>query len=345
MMDIVLFNLVSPAVLFFVLGFTASFFKSDLKFPQALSESLSIYLLIAIGLKGGIELSRYSLGTLFAPIVGTLILGIVIPIVMFLVCTALKIDRKNAIALAATYGSVSIVTFGAAIAFLEETNIEFESYLSAMVVLLESPAIFISLMLLGWLESRNKSNKIEQTRNYKLGIMPQPENSSAIKWIDPHLIKESLVNKSILLMLGALLVGMITGDRAIPAVKTVFIDLYSGILVIFLLGMGLLAGERIAEMKKYGLKMIGLAIVMPLLFGIFGVLIGYSCGLSEGGTALMGILGASSSYIAAPAAIRQSIPEANPSIYLGMSLGVTFPFNLIVGMPIYLLFAQWIHSL
>ncbi len=341
MVETVMFNLLSPAVLFFALGLGAAFLKSDLKIPSALSDSLSIYLLIAIGLKGGIELSGYRIDDLLLPLMGTLLLGTIIPVVMFIVSQWMGIDRHNAIGLAATYGSVSIVTFGAAIAFLQHAKIQYESYMTAMVVLLESPAIFVSLFLLGWLNNRER-RKYVNCDNREMGIdshRPHPW----LQLFDPQIFKESLFNKSVLLLVGAMVIGTITGERAIPVVKTLFIDLYAGILVIFLLGMGMSAGERIVEIKQYGVKMLILAIMMPLLFGTFAVLIGYTCGLSIGGTAIMGIMGASASYIAAPAALRHSVPQANPSIYLGMSLGITFPFNLIVGLPLYVLLAQWIH--
>jgi hypothetical protein len=322
MQDIILQNLISPAVLFFVLGIIAALVQSDLKFPKALSESLSIYLLAAIGLKGGIELSKHSFQTIIGPTLGTLALGIIVPILTFMICRWLLIDRKNAAAIAATYGSVSIVTYGAAVAFLDSQKIVYESYLSAMVVILETPAILISLLLLKALEGQKESKKI----------------------IDPEIMKESFFGKSIILMVGGMLVGLIAGQSAVPAVKPLFIDLYPSVLVIFLLGMGLVAGERLKEIGSYGFKLIGLAIVFPLLWGTLGVFVGSLCGLEVGGMMMMGVLAASASYIAAPAALKSSVPEANPSIYLGMSLGITFPFNLIFGMPLYLEIARFIAA-
>lgn len=342
MLDIISNNLLSPAVLFFILGIVAALVKSDLKYPQALSESLSIYLLAAIGLKGGMELSQHNWQTLVSPVTGSLILGCTIPVIMFAVCRSMKLDRKNSAALAATYGSVSIVTYGAATAFLDQSAVSYESYMGAMVVLLESPAILISLILLGWLEAKDrKETKLSQDSKpsrYVIGIVP---NRPMKLGVHSEIIRESLFGKSILLMLGAMMVGLVTGKEAMPVLQPLFIDLYPSVLVLFLLGMGLSAGERLSEFKQYGLRLLAIAILMPLLFGSLGILVGTLCGLSAGGTALMGVLGASSSYIAAPAAIRQSIPDANPSIYLGMSLGITFPFNLIVGIPIYVELASW----
>lgn len=338
MEHIIIQNLTSPAVLFFVLGLIAALAKSDLKFPPALSETLSIYLLAAIGLKGGIELAGHSWSTIAAPMAGTLFLGASIPLLTFAVCRWSKLDRKNAAALAATYGSVSIVTYGAAAAYLDQVGLSYESYMSAMVVVLESPAIFVSLLILRWLEAKESGT---QKPSYALGIVAHPF-SSGNKGFDPRLVKESLFGKSILLMMGAMLAGLIAGKDALPVVKPLFIDLYPSVLMLFLLGMGITAGERLAEIKTHGVKLIVLAVSFPLVFGALGVWVGHMCGLSTGGMMLMGVFGASSSYIAAPAAIRHSVPDANPSIYLGMSLGITFPFNLIVGLPLYEQFAQWL---
>jgi hypothetical protein len=319
MTEIITYNLLSPAVLFFALGLIAAFFKSDLKFPSALSDTLSIYLLIAIGLKGGMELGKYSFDAIAAPLVGTLIIGVLTPILAFLICKLFKIDNSNAIALAATYGSVSIVTFGAMQSFMQEAGIAYESFMTAMVVVLESPAILISMIMYAWTKQKTMH-------------------------IHPSVIKESIFGKSILLMLGGLIVGLVSGESAVPMIKPLFVDLYKSVLILFLLGMGIMAGERLADVKKVGAKLIAIAIITPVLFGVVGVIVGYLCGLSIGGTAIMGILAASASYIAAPAAIRQSIPEANPSIYLGASLGLTFPFNLIVGIPLCITLSQWIHG-
>jgi hypothetical protein len=340
MQEIIIQNLLSPAVLFFLLGIMAALVKSDLKFPSALTETLSIYLLVAIGLKGGIALSEYSWQSVATPIIGTLILGIITPLIAFMLCRWVSIDQKNAAAIAATYGSVSIVTYGAAAAFLDQALVSYEGYMGAMVVLLESPAIIVSFLLLAWLQS--KESVQEKKRDYALGIISNHPNTNK-HGLTSHILKESFFGKSVLLMLGALSVGLIVGQEALPVVKPLFIDLYPSLLMIFLLGMGLVAGERLTEIKQNGLKLILLALAMPIMFGFLGTGIGYLFGLSVGGTALMGVLGASASYIAAPAAIKQSIPEANPSMHLGMALGITFPFNLIVGIPLFLQVAHWLH--
>jgi hypothetical protein len=319
MMDMLLHNILSPAVLFFALGIIAATVKSDLKFPQALSDTLSIYLLIAIGLKGGVELSHFHIADLMLPLLGTLLIGCVTPLVAIWVARKLGFDFANAAALAATYGSVSIVTFGATTAFLQESKINFESFMTAMIVVAESPAICIAVLLYAW----SKSRKMK---------------------LDGHIIRESLFGKSVLLMVGGLLVGVICGSDAIPVIKPLFIDMYKSVLILFLLGMGIMAGEKLGEVRKVGMKLVLLAIGLPLLFGALGAVVGTWVGLSIGGATIMAIIGASASYIAAPAAVRQSIPDASPSIYLGASLGITFPFNLLIGIPLFTEIAKLLHG-
>ncbi len=205
----------------------------------------------------------------------------------------------------------------------------FEPFMHAMVVILESPALFISILLLRARETNAREVPIND-------LFPMRTQKAHFG----HIVKESLVGKSVLLMVGALCIGMIVPESGEQIIRPLFIDLYKSVLILFLLGMGLMAGERLAEVREMGLRVLFLAIIFPMLFGSLGVLVGYVVGLSTGGMALMGVLGASASYIAAPAAIRSSIPQANPAMYIGMSLGITFPFNLIIGMPLFIQMAQ-----
>ncbi|WP_424767913.1 sodium-dependent bicarbonate transport family permease [Paenibacillus sp. sgz302251] len=337
MFDSVIQNLMSPVVMFFVLGLIASLVKSDLKFPGGLSEFLSIYLLIAIGLKGGIELSEYPLSDLARPISGAILLGAVIPVIMLIISRWIGLDLKNAIGLAASYGSVSIVTYGAAVEFLGHVQTGYESYMSAMVAIMESPAILVSLLLLKTIEQRKASAASAPLHSYSSGIIAR---GSFIDGINPAVLRESLFGKSVFLLLGSLLVGWSVGHDAMATIKPLFIDMYSSILMLFLLNMGLIAGQRLRDVRRHGLKLILLGVFAPVVLGVMGIWVGYVSGLSLGGMTLMGVLAGSASYIAAPAALRSSVPEANPSIYLGLSLGITFPFNLALGMPIYYQMAQ-----
>lgn len=317
-----------------MLGIFAAILKSDLKFPNGLSEGLSIYLLIAIGIKGGIELSHYAIETIIAPILGTLFLGIMIPIITLFTLLLVKMDLKNSIGLAATYGSISIVTYGAAISFLEKNGTTYEGFMNALVVLMEIPAILVSLLLLKIMEKNNTEPTIPL---HSILVVPPV----TVRLIE--VLKESIFGKSILLLLGSLFIGLVLGERAVPMIKPLFIDLYSGVLILFLLNMGLIAGHRLPEIKKHGIKLLLFGLLTPILFGSLGVFIGNFVGLSIGGATLMGVLAGSASYIAAPAALKTSVPEANPSIYLGLALGITFPFNLIIGIPVYYEMAQWIQ--
>ncbi|MGB6406604.1 MAG: sodium-dependent bicarbonate transport family permease [Planococcus donghaensis] len=337
MFDIMIQNLLSPVVLFFVLGVIAALVKSDLKFPAGLSEALSIYLLVAIGIKGGMELSHYELSTVIKPIAGTLFLGVTIPVLVLVALLAMKMDLHNSIGLAATYGSVSIVTYGAAISFLEKKNIGYEGFMNALVVLLESPAIIISLLLLRILHKTDSEDLIKAPGTLQKRGM---NFSSVMNLFDKEVLRDSLLGKSVLLLMGSLIIGWLVGQNAESIVKPLFIDLYGSILILFLLNMGLIAGERLPEISKHGWKILLFGLCVPLFGGSVGVLVGNLVGLSLGGVLLMAVLAGSSSYIAAPAALRTSVPEANPSIYLGLSLGVTFPFNLIVGIPFYFALAQ-----
>lgn len=340
MNEIILQNLLSPVVLFFALGLISVLIKSDLKIPSVVGEALSIYLLISIGLKGGLELSHYSLLTLIKPIFGVLFLSFAIPLIALPILRWLKIDLKNSIGLAAAYGSVSIVTYGAALSFLEHKGESYESFMNVLIVLMESPAIIFSLFLMKWIDEGKEITLAGSSR--KIGIMPRGA-AFLLKFFDKELLRESVFGKSILLLMGSLLIGWISGDNAIPTVKPLFIDMYKGALMVFLLHMGITSGQRLPEVRKHGMKLILFGLLMPLGYGTLGVFTGDMVGLSLGGMTLMGVMAGSASYIAAPAALKTSVPDANPSIYLGMALGITFPLNLILGIPFYFKIAQWVQ--
>ncbi|RXJ04088.1 sodium-dependent bicarbonate transport family permease [Anaerobacillus alkaliphilus] len=338
MFDMILQNLLSPAILFFILGIIAAIVSTDFHLPKGLGEGLSIYLLIAIGLKGGIELSNYSLATVTKPIMGTILLGTLIPLVTFYVLrNFLKMDVKNAIGLAATYGSVSIVTYGAAITFLDNLAISYESFMNAMVVVMEIPGILVALLLLGIIEKKQSSPTTHSPSLRNVGFVAQ----NPFSFINVDVLKESFFGKSILLLVGSLFIGLIVGQNGLPIIKPLFIDLYQSVLILFLLNMGLMAGKRLAVVRRHGLKLLAFAMVMPIFYGAIGAAVGVLVGLSLGGATLMGVLAASASYIAAPAALRTSVPEADPSIYLGLALGITFPLNLTLGIPLYYTIASW----
>ena len=302
-------NATSPPVLAFVLGLIAVAVKSDLRLPEALYQGLSIYLLLGIGIKGGVALSEANLNQVLLPILGTLVLGIVIPVLAFWVVGKLtKLDAVNRGALAAHYGSTSLVTFSAALIFLDSQAVEYEGFVTTLLAILEIPGIVVGLML--------------ASRGLGRGL----------NWGES--LREILTSKSIVLLAGGLVLGLITGATGYERVEPFFGGLFTGVLALFLLEMGIVAGRRLPDVKSAGVGLVVFSIGFPLLAGTLGVVVGELTGLSLGGSVVLGILAASASYIAAPAAVRLALPEASPGIYLTASLGITFPFNLIFGIPI-----------
>ncbi len=316
-------NLLIPAVLFFALGFLAQGVKSDLKFPPELAKALSIYLLIGIGLKGGIELSHAHLGEAVEAVVAALVLGFALPILAYAILLAGRIDKLNASAIAAHYGSVSAGTFLTAIAYLNAQQITYESYPVIMLAIMESPAIIVGLLLARFSRG-NKANSDEDARENHMG----------------ELLKDAFTNGSVILLFGGMLIGFVVKPDSLATITPFFSTLFMGALSLFLLEMGMEAGKRIGEFRRVGWFLVAFGVVMPLIGGGVGLLVGhYWLGFGMGGTMLVAVLGASASYIAVPPAMRLAIPEANPSYYLTLSLGVTFPFNVIVGIPLYHYFA------
>jgi len=298
-----------PVILFFLLGLLAGVMRSDLKIPAVLYESLSIFLLLAIGLKGGVELARQSLSALVLPVLVVVGVGALIPLIAFPVLQRLgRLSRADAASVAAHYGSVSVVTFAVAGAYLSGVGQAFEGYMVVFLVLLEFPALMIGV----WL-ARRGANAGGQGK----------------------VLHEVFAGKSIVLLLGGLVIGWLAGADGLKPLDRVFFDLFKGLLAIFLLEMGLVAASRLGDLRRAGAFLIGFAVAMPLFAGALGALTATLLGLSVGGAALLATLYASASYIAAPAAMRIAVPEANPALSIGASLGITFPFNLVVGIPTY----------
>lgn len=310
---------IEPVVLFFVLGLAAGLLRSDLKIPGSIYDALSIYLLLAIGLKGGVKLAEQATPGMLLD--GVLIIGaaILIPLVAFPILRYLgKLKRADAASIAAHYGSVSVVTFSIGVAFLAQAAQEYEGYLIVFLVLLEVPALVIGVMLARY-------------------------GAGKVRW--GRMLHEVFFGKSIFLLLGGMMIGYVAGPQGIEPLDKVFFDLFKGALAIFLLEMGLVAAGRLADLRAYGVFLIGFGIVMPVLSASLGTAVGWMLGLSVGGTMLLAALYASASYIAAPAATRIAVPEANPGLSIGAALGVTFPFNILIGIPLYYWMAQTIHQI
>ena len=322
-LDAIRANLLSPAVLFFVLGLIAALTKSDLKFPEPLYVGLTIYLLIAIGFKGGVAISAAGLAKVWLPALAAMALGALIPLWTYpLLRFGGKLPGVDAAAIAAHYGSVSAVTFIAATNYLKVIDQPFENYATAFLAVMESPAILVGVVL------------------GKMATKRAGESTSASLRTAMH---EALFGRSIFLLVGALVVGALCGKPGMEKVEAFFVTPFQGVLALFLLEMGVVAGRRVGDLRKVGPFLLGFGILVPIVNGALGVLLGKLTGLDLGGATLLGVLSSSASYIAAPAAIRMSLPEANPTLYLTSSLAITFPFNITLGIPIYLEIARALY--
>ena len=316
-LELALINLTSPPVLAFVLGLIAVAVRTDLRLPDAVYQATSMYLLLAIGIKGGVALREASPSDIALPLLATVALGVVIPIAAFWALRALTpLNRIDRGAMAAHYGSTSLVTFTAALVFLEASQIAFEGYVATLLTVLEIPGIIVGLLL---------------ARGLRGGGMGET-------------LREVVLGRSVLLLVGGLAIGFATGPVGYVRVEPFFGDLFTGVLTLFLLELGMLTGRQLGALRQAGPGLVVFAFVFPLLAGFAGVLGGTLAGMEVGGAMVLGVLCASASYIAAPAAVRLALPEAKPSITLASSLGMTFPFNLIIGIPIYLVMAQVVGS-
>ncbi|WP_317056781.1 sodium-dependent bicarbonate transport family permease [Roseovarius rhodophyticola] len=310
-------NLISPIVLSFALGLAAALARSDLSVPEAAAKALSIYLLFAIGFKGGVSVADHGIdATLGLTLLAGIVLSASLPFIAFMLLRVVsRMDRLNAAAVAGHYGSISIVTFVAATSVLESRGIPSEGYMVAVAAAMEAPAILSAL----WLVSRGE----------KGGRM------------DAGLWREILLNGSIVLLVGAFLIGWVTGPEGLKEIDSFIVAPFKGVLCLFLLDMGLVAGRGMKKGRgAIGLGGLAFGLIMPVVGSLAGLAAAMVLGLSTGGTVLLMVLSASASYIAVPAAMRVALPEANPSIYLTLSLGVTFPFNLVLGIPLYVAIAS-----
>lgn len=310
-------NIASPAVLAFLLGLIAALAKSDLRFPEPVTSLLSTYLLFAIGLKGGVELRDADVADLYKPVIVAVALGVITPLLAYGAGRMwARLDVANAASLAAHYGSVSAVTFTAAEGFARQAGILAEGFLPALVALLEVPGIIVALSI---------ASRARPGRSTRAAI------------------HETVTGKSVILLLGGLAIGAVATPSAVEKVDPLFIGLFPGVLCLFLLDLGTLAGQRLPALRNHGARLVSLAVVLPLVFGALGVTGGSLAGLSVGGATVLGAMAASASYIAAPAAVRVGLPDADLGVSLGLALGVTFPFNLAVGIPLFHQLAKIVH--
>ncbi len=313
-LSLVVSNILNPPVLAFFMGIVAVLVKSDLEIPPPLPKLFSLYLLFAIGFKGGVELVKSGISQdVILTILAAILMSAIVPIYSFFILK-IKFDNYNAAAIAATYGAISAGTFITASSFLTTLEIDFDGYMVAALALMESPAIIVGLILVNLFGAN-------------------PEKPEFI-WAD--VLKEAFLNSSVFLLVGSLIMGILTGEHGGEVLKPFTEDMFYGILTFFLLEMGLLAAKRIKDLQKAGAFLISFAILIPIVNAILGLLIAKVIGMPQGDTLLFSVLCASASYIAVPAAMRLTVPEANPSLYISTALGVTFPFNIVVGIPLYL---------
>jgi len=313
-LTLLLDNLLSASVIAFVVAVIATLARFDLRLPDALPAILSAYLLFAIGLKGGRSLAESTLSDLVFPVIIAVLIGIATPIISWAVLRSfVRLNNIDAAGIAAHYGSVSAVTFVVVLATLDAQGMFYEGFVAGLLAILEVVGIVVGLAL-----ARSSGSSLK------------------------NVLAEVTRGRSIALLLGGILIGAVVGDARLAPTDLVFVGLFNGALTLFLLEMGRLAGERLREVVQAGWRLIAAAIALPLINGTIGAGLGALSGLSTGGIAVLATLAASASYIAAPAAVRIALPEANPALSITTALGVTFPFNITLGIPFYIALAQWL---
>jgi uncharacterized protein len=311
--SLVLSNILNPPVLFFFLGMLAVFVKSDLEIPPPIPKLFSLYLLIAIGFKGGVELIKSGIGQdVILTIIAAVFMSCIVPIYTFFILR-IKLDPYNAAAIAATYGAISAVTFITAGSFLDQLGIASDGYMVAALALMESPAIVVGLVL--------------------VKVFAANQEGQDFDWAE--VLRESFLNGSVFLLFGSIAIGILTGEHGEQVLKPFTQDLFYGALTFFLLDMGLVAAKRIQDLQKAGVFLIAFAILTPIFNAGVGIAIAKLIQMPQGDALLFAVLCASASYIAVPAAMRLTVPEANPSLYISTALAVTFPFNILFGIPLY----------
>ncbi|GEO81147.1 sodium-dependent bicarbonate transport family permease [Pararhodospirillum oryzae] len=307
-----------PVILFFILGVVAGLSRSDLRLPAPIHDFLSMVLLLAIGLKGGVALSQQPLGEVVPQVIAVGLMGGLMPLLAFPVLYRLgHLPRADAASVAAHYGSVSVGTYAVAAAFLAHHDVTFEDHMPVFVAVLEIPAIVVGILLARGLEKGTRWGRMAQ---------------------------EVFLGRGLVLLIGGLLIGLGAGPEGVAPIKPLFFDLFKGVLALFLLDMGLIAAGHLGDLRRHGVFLLGFGLVMPLVGATIGATLGSALGLSVGGVALLSTMAASASYIAVPAAFRMIVPEANPALSLGASLGVTFPFNILLGVPLYYQLALQVHA-
>ena len=336
-------NLLTPIILFFLFGVIAARIKSDLKIPEAISEFLPIYLLAAIGLHGGIEMRNTGFENMLIPMFAAIGLSLLFTLNHYQILRRLgKFNIFDSYALASTYGAVGAVTFSVGLSFLKNQGVSSEGYLAAILAILEPVAFILAIFLTNMAVSKQIRAKKQSFSDLGDSDIDMGLQESKIKL--SQVLRESITGKAIVILLGSIVIGYIIGEDGFASIKIVFDEMFTGAIVIFMIEMGIIAGQRLDDIKKVGIFLTAFAIIMPTFNGIIGVLVATGLGLSLGGAVMFGLLLASASFIAAPAVLRYAIPQAKPSLYITSALGITFPYNIIVLLPVMFIVSSIVHD-
>ncbi|AJM93009.1 sodium-dependent bicarbonate transport family permease [Nitrosopumilus piranensis] len=341
-LELIQANLLTPIILFFLFGIIAARIKSDLKIPEAISEFLPIYLLAAIGLHGGIEMRNTGFENMLIPMFVAIGLSLLFTLNHYQILRRLgKFNIFDSYALASTYGAVGAVHFSVGLSFLKNQGVSSEGYIAAILAVLEPLAFILAIFMTNMAVSKQikakKQSFSDDDTEIDVGLNQTKTKLSKV-------LHESITGKAIVILLGSIVIGYIIGKDGFESIKIVFDDMFTGAIVIFMIEMGIIAGQRLDDIKKVGIFLTGFAILIPLFNGIIGVLVSTALGLSIGGAVMFGLLMASASFIAAPAVLRHAIPQAKPSLYITSALGITFPFNIIVTLPILFTISTLVHT-
>ncbi|WP_299293476.1 sodium-dependent bicarbonate transport family permease [Nitrosopumilus sp.] len=341
-LELIQANLLTPIILFFLFGIVAARIKSDLKIPEAISEFLPIYLLAAIGLHGGIEMRNTGFENMLIPMFVAIGLSLLFTLNHYQILRRLgKFNIFDSYALASTYGAVGAVHFSVGLSFLKNQGVSSEGYIAAILAVLEPMAFIMAIFLTNMAVSKQikakKQSLGDDASDLEIGINQTKTKLSQV-------LRESITGKAIVILLGSIVIGYIIGKDGFEPIKIVFDDMFTGAIVIFMIEMGIIAGQRLDDIKKVGVFLTAFAIIIPVFNGTIGVVVATLLGLSVGGAVMFGLLMASASFIAAPAVLRYAIPQAKPSLYITSALGITFPFNIIVTLPILFTLSTFLHS-
>lgn len=346
-------SLLTPLILFFILGIVATRIKSDLKIPDSISEFLPIYLLAVIGLHGGLEMRKMGFDNMIIPIFVAVGLSIAMTMNHYQILKRLgKFNIFDSYAIAAAYGSVGATSFSVGLSFLKTQNQQSEGFMAVILAVLEPVSLILCVFLVNMSITKSQKSKHYETKQVLEDVKQIPNDDSiAVEIGEVHdetsmkqVLQNTIAGKAIVILLGAIIIGYVIGESGFQSIKLGFEDLFFPALVIFLIEMGIITGQKLEDVKKAGKFLIIFSVAVPTFNGIVGVVVSTYIGLSIGGSVLLGLLFASASFIAAPSVLRTAIRKANPGLYITSALGITFPFNMIVLLPVMFILSTLLHN-